>query len=333
MAEPGTHHADVASRSVRIPPEEDGGRVDEVLARLLGTSVRAAKRLCTEGLVRRGRTVVVKGDRVQAGQELTILEPHVPSRETPPLKLLVETPRYLVMDKPAGMASHRLRPSDPPSALDVVVHRFPEVATAGPDPREGGLLHRLDVGTSGALAFAREPRAFEAGRAAFKGGTARKLYLAMVHGEIAPVGVVEKPIAHHTGDPRQSVVVDGLRTHRGDPREARTRWVTLARRGPDALVLVDAEGGRRHQVRVHLAHAGAPLWGDELYGGPPFRAHALPGHALHAVWLSVPTAGETVIAQAAPPADWAPLVEELLGRAGVEALRRGGEAPLELMER
>ncbi|MBI5493744.1 MAG: RluA family pseudouridine synthase [Deltaproteobacteria bacterium] len=304
------------ARTVVVEPAQADQRVDEAVASLLGVSVAAVKRLCARELLLRRGVRLRKGERVCAGDVITLLAAPVDTSPPPELGVLLQQGPFVVVDKPAGLPSHRLHPSDPPAALDAVVARWPAAATAGPDPREGGLLHRLDVGTSGALAFALEPRAFEAGRAAFKGGHARKLYLALVHGAVADRGEVDAPVAHDPGDPRRSVVVaeQGAR-HRGRPRQAVTRWRVLTRHGAEALVLVDGEGGRRHQVRVHLAHAGAPLWGDDLYGGPPWPVGGprLPSHALHAVWLGFTAAEARVEATAPVPGAFRAVVESVLG--------------------
>lgn len=319
--------------SITIPREQDGARLDAALAALSGTSSHAIKRLCALECITRSGRVVRKGDRVRAG-ETYLLAPLPASDAVPPsLTIRYETPRYVVVDKPAGLPSHKLRPQDPPSALECVVAPFPTVATAGPDPREGGLLHRLDVNTSGALALARDPEAYEVGRAAFRDGTARKLYLALTHGTLPDAGTVEVPVAHDPADPRRSVVVLPGAPHRGDGRAAATHHRVLRREGPFALVLLDAQGGRRHQVRVHMAHAGAPLCGDDLYGGPAWPNAELPGHALHAVWLRFPSAEGVTQCTVEPPQAFVDAAVGLLGPGVKDVLRNALGAPDKLIRR
>ena len=319
--------------TVLIDSAHAGERVDEALASLMEVSVQAIKRLCQDGRVTRNHTRLKKGDRVRTGDVVHVLPTETNTQPAGALPILAQTPAYVVLDKPAGMPSHRLRPTDPPAALDSVMLQWPQVATAGPDPREGGLLHRLDVGTSGALAFALNPQAYEDGRTAFKVGTARKLYLALCHGTLAPTGVVDVPVAHDPGDPRRSVTVPAQDSrHRGKPRQALTAWRVLCSQGQDHLVLLDGRGGRRHQVRVHMAHLGAPLWGDDLYGGPswPSGGPALPAHALHAVWLEFDGVNQHVTALAPAPAAFANATQALLGPPGAQALALGTKPPFDI---
>jgi 23S rRNA pseudouridine1911/1915/1917 synthase len=323
-------HKDGQPLTVTVDAAHAGQRVDEALASLLGVSINAIKRLCGQQRVLRRGTRLRKGESVKAGDVVTLLAPPVEETPVPELPTLFRNARFVVVDKPAGMASHKLRPDEPPSALDAVVALWPAVAMAGPDPREGGLLHRLDLGTSGALAFALEPRAFEEGREAFRLGGARKLYVALVSGDIPARGFVDAPVAHDPGDPRRSVTVAAQDTrHRGKPRQAITHFRTLFRRGQDALVLVDGEGGRRHQVRVHMAHAGAPLWGDDLYAGPSWPAQPrLPTHALHAVWLRFEAGDDVVVATAPAPQAFHAVTRHVLGEDGERALSTVERDPL-----
>lgn len=301
-------------KQVVVDASQAGARVDDVLAQALGMSVSQAKRLCEAGRVRRGKARVSKGSAAVAGWVLDILAVEGSTTATPVLPAVFTNAGFLVLDKPAGLASHRLRDGDPPSALEAACLLDAGIATAGPDAREGGLLHRLDVDTSGALAFARTADAYAVGRLAFANGTAAKTYLALVHGELPSTGRVDVPIAHHPSDERRAVVVDSAGVkHRGVPKDATTSWRVVKAHGQDALVLVTAQGGRRHQVRVHMAHAGAPLWGDALYGGPAWGLMpGLPGHALHALGLAIAHPQWRVDVEVPPPQAFLDVMEALL---------------------
>lgn len=318
-----------ASPRVNVPPAQHGQRADTGLAQLLGCSTHHVKRLCALGLVRCGTRVLRKGDALRAGDVVDLLAPQPAPGPVPPLDILCQHADCVVVNKPAGVPSHRLRPTEAPAMLEAVVAWDPAVALAGPDPREGGLLHRLDRNTSGALAFARNPQAYLQGRQAFSSGGARKLYTALVHGTLPGRGLIEAAITQDSADHRRAAVVTSeTASVRGKPQPATTWWRTLARAGADALVLVDAQGGRRHQVRVHLAHAGAPLWGDDLYGGPAWNGPTvLPGHALHALWLAPGLAAESGGVTAPAPQAFADAVEQVLGPDGVAALAEVQAAP------
>jgi 23S rRNA pseudouridine1911/1915/1917 synthase len=321
----------VASRTLPVPPELDGARADEFLARLLGVSVRRGKALCGAGRVRRGGSALAKGTPVKAGDVVEVREGEAATGLVPVVPVVSTTDALVVVNKPAGLPCHRLQGDGRPSALEGVAAAFPEVLTSGPDPREGGLLHRLDNGTSGLLALARNPAAHHQGRAAFSSGAARKLYLALAGGVVPAEGVVDLPVAHHPADGRRGVVVaDEATRHRGKPKPARTSWRVLAHGPATSLLLVEAQGGRHHQVRLHLLHAGAPLVGDEVYGGPPWPGGGeTAGHGLHACWLTVPLSDPraSVVASVGAPPGWEPAVRLLLGDEGVRALVATGADP------
>src|SRR5262249_57279514 len=148
--------------------------------------------------------------------------------------------------------------------------------SASEDPREGGLVHRLDTGTSGVLVAARNRDAWRATREEFRAGRVKKEYVALVAG--APSldkGVIEAPLATRG---KRSVV---------DPlgRDARTEWRIAERLGARTLLRLGTSTGRMHQVRAPLAHAELPIVGDTLYGGP--AEPDLVGHFLHAERLTL----------------------------------------------
>ncbi len=260
---------------VVIAPEQAGQRLDQVAAQAFSLSVRAAKHALAQGHIRLDDRPAKKGDLAKPGQTLTYVAPAWFVPEGPVPTILVETADLLVVNKPAGCPCHPAQPGEGGTVLDRLGAAFPEVlADLGGQPYEGGLCHRLDVATSGALLVARQAAAWAAARAAFSAHAVHKSYLALCQG--APDrAVIEAPLAQR-GD---HVVVDetGLfaRTVVDDVRaldQGRT------------LVWVSTTTGRRHQVRAHLAVSGAPLVGDGLYGGP---ADA-PRFMLHAVGLGVP---------------------------------------------
>jgi len=298
-----------------VAVDEAGMRVDLWLATRLGISRTRAKALCDDLRVRAGAHALRKGEQVVAGAVIGVAWP---SSTVPPPASSVSAPTVfvdddlVVVDKPAGLPSHPRRDRPGPSALGAVGAGYPEVLTAGPEPLEGGLLHRLDNETSGLLAFARTHEAYERlspafrsrPRAAGRPGTesARKGYCALVEGIVAEPLRLDWPIAHHARDARRMVAVvhDDVR-HRGAPRSAHTVVEPLASGEGATLVAVLIGAGARHQIRVHLAAAGHPLVGDTVYGA--LAADGLGGHALHAAWLALPGGREPIFAP--PPASFA----------------------------
>jgi tRNA pseudouridine65 synthase len=225
-----------------------------------------------------------------------------------PLRLLYEDPQLVAIDKPAGLLVH-------PTALDA--HEERSALKLLRDQRGEHLwpVHRLDKATSGVLLFARSAEAARAWGVRFEGGTVRKRYLALVRGWPPEQGEIDQPLAR---DPELPST--------GQPRlEARTRYRRLAcfewpfsvdgRHATSryALVEVEPQTGRRHQIRRHFKHIAHPLVGDTSHGkGAHNRAVAewlgLQRLWLHAVSVELPTAAGPLRIRAAPGAEWRALL-------------------------
>ena len=184
--------------------------------------------------------------------------------------------RLVVVDKPGGMPGHALDPRQRDSVAAFLAGRFPETAGIG-DPLSSGLVHRLDIGTSGVQIAARTPEVHACLRAAFRAGEVTKRYLAVVAGLPPSCMTIETPLAHHPRDRRR--MAPARPGDRAWP--ARTEVVRLATASDHTLVEVTLRSGVTHQARAHLALRGHPIVGDHLYGGSPGML-APHRHALHA---------------------------------------------------
>jgi 23S rRNA pseudouridine1911/1915/1917 synthase len=292
-----------------------GRRLDAVIAAAGGApSVAAARRSIAAGLVRVDGRRQKKGVRVQAGQVVEVAAPAAGGVASPevPLVVLYEDADLVAVDKPAGVSSQSLRAGETGTVASALVARYRECAQASPDPREGGLGHRLDRDTSGVLVAARTRESWQRLRQVLGGGSCEKVYLAEVEGApFAPQPspflspgprpgswVVDAPVGR-TGRRGSHVTLDGGR----QPLAARTELVALEAREGTTLVEARLARGRPHQVRAHLAHVGHPVVGDEVYGrdrpgAGPLRLHAL------AVTFPHPRTGHQLRVEAPAPA-WA----------------------------
>ncbi len=187
-----------------IGPGSAGGRVDQVVASLMpGVSVAGTRRLIAAGAVRVDGRLARKGDRVSAGQTIDVDDAGAAGQTTPgrrvlpdpsaPLEVLATDADFVAIAKPPGLPTHPLKAGETGTAANALVARFPECAAASPNPREGGLVHRLDTGTSGVLLAARSAEAWTAMRGALADARCEKLYLAEVHG-VAQAGQSLEPI-------------------------------------------------------------------------------------------------------------------------------------------
>lgn len=217
--------------------------------------------------------------------------------------VIYEDDEIVVVDKPAGQIVHRAPGHETGALADALARERPGMAAAG-SPERPGVVHRLDIETSGVMVFAKTPRAYRELRKAFESHRdVRKKYLAIVHGSPnQKTGTVETTIGRKPWDAkRMAVNIPG--GHR-----AVTHWTVLAKRGGVSLVEFVIETGRTHQIRLHAAHIGCPIAGDKLYGlSEKDRAlRTRPARLmLHAVELSFPhpSTGREVVFAAPPPRD------------------------------
>jgi len=296
-------------------PNATKERLDHYLVRTgLAPSRRVAQELVERGMVRiNGRRskkseIVGAEDRVEVAAEerLDRRRRHSPIEPNAGLALEVihEDAAVIVVNKPGGVPCHPIQAGERDTVMNAVVARFPDTATAGEKPLEGGLVHRLDNGTSGALLIARNRGAFEKLRDAIRAGRIARRYEALVAGSLERRTQIDAPIAHHAKNPRKMVVGD---PSSANPKRAGRAATTLAepirRVGEFTLLSVTPKTGSRHQIRVHLASLGHPIVGDTLYGGPAIPALAHGRFWLHLcdVAFDSPAVGHVKVTAPIPP--------------------------------
>lgn len=272
-----------------VENDEAGMRLDLFLRKRCSSFSRGAiLRLIERGHVTVEQKRAEKGLRLRAGDDVcmidleTLSERPVPQPELA-LDVIAVFDEFVVVNKREGMPSHPLIPGERGTLANALVARFPECAEASVHDREGGLIHRLDFGTSGVIIAARTRQSYLALREAFSQGLVEKTYLALVAGIMTEPRNIDAPLMSTPQNPRQMHVVDPLRD-RALP--ASSTVIPLTSNGlSTSLVKVVCHTGRRHQVRVHLAHLGHPIVGDTLYGGPSHPK--IPEPFLHALEIRI----------------------------------------------
>jgi len=301
------------TRSIAVPEGLAGERIDVVLSRLFGFSRAFAQEIIDSGgAVVAGRSVI-KSDRVGAGELLEVtFEPKKAPRVEPiiveSMAIVYDDDDVVIVDKPAGLAAHPAPSWEGPTVLGALAGAGYRISTSGPPERQG-IVHRLDVGTSGLMAVAKSEVAYSVLKRAFKARTVDKIYHALVQGHPDPSnGTIDAPIGRHPSSSWKFAVVAG-------GRESVTHYETIEAFASASLMSVSLETGRTHQIRVHMAAHRHPIVGDTLYGADPTLAQrlGLERQWLHAMELSFthPVSGEPVHVVSTYPEDLHGALERL----------------------
>ena len=293
----------MAKLEVTVTDELNGARLDKAIVALVeGASRARVKRAIEEGTVSVNGRIVAKGGVVKEGDRI-LVDPELGSVAAPciaepdaPLNVRHESPKLLIVDKPAGQPTAPIRSDETGTLANAIAGHHPELVGIGYSPREPGIVHRLDNETSGVVVVARDAKSFELLRDALQFEKLGKEYLLVCASENLPdQGTIEYPITNHPKDKRRVYpCVHPRDVMRYAPRPATTSYRVERRVGPWALVRAEAARAVRHQLRAHFAAIEHPLAGDVLYGGV-----AVPGlerHALHAARISYDGGGDAALA-------------------------------------
>ena len=322
-----------ATETVTVP-EAGGGRLDRVLA----TQVPALSRSRLKALILAGqvtveaRTVRDPAAAVNSGDIITVTlpepEPAKPAAEAIPLDIVYEDDALIVLDKPAGLVVHPAAGHASGTLVNALIAHCGDSLSGIGGVERPGIVHRLDKDTTGLMVVAKNDRAHRRLSNQFadkREGPIERDYLALVWGAPErPRGTIDAPLDRHPHAREKRAVRQG-------GREAVTHWEVVERyNGADgkpvaSLLACRLETGRTHQIRVHLAHIGHPVMGDETYA-TGFRTKvtrlspaaqqalaALGRQALHAEHLAFehPVSGEILDFRAELPGDMAQLRDAL----------------------
>lgn len=280
---------------IALPDGLDQERVDVALARALGLSRSVIVQMIEAGEIRRKGKVLGKSEKLSAGDLVEIL---MPVAKSPPalsptpvdgLSVVYNDENIIVIDKPAGVAAHPSPGWNGPTVIGAIIAAGYNVSTSGAAERQG-VVHRLDVGTTGLMVVAKDESAYSNLKDQFRDRAVGKVYHALVQGHMDPSeGTIDAPIDRHPKeDYRFAVVAEG--------KPSITHYKALEYFRAVSLLEIELETGRTHQIRVHFSALHHPLVGDLTYGADHTIADRLEMKRpwLHARELSLchPVSGE-----------------------------------------
>lgn len=293
-------------RSLSIPDGLNGERVDAALSRLLGLSRNVIVGLIdAEEVIKDGKPVS-KSFKVSTADQIEITMPAAKGEAkltaTPidGLDVVYDDEYVIVINKPVGIAAHPSPGWHGATVVGAIFAAGYQLATSGAAERQG-VVHRLDVGTSGLMVVAKNEIAYSSLKDQFRNRTVSKIYHALAQGHMDPTtGTIDAPIDRHPReDYRFAVVANG--------KPSITHYKTLEVFPAVSLLEIELETGRTHQIRVHFSALHHPLVGDLTYGADPSLAQRLSIARpwLHAKVLAFnhPATGERISFTAEYPAD------------------------------
>ena len=264
-------------------PSGAGPRLDAFLTKAVpGFSKVQVQRLLADGKVKVNGKKAKPMRRIVGGEEVELELPELQkapeSPEGPKLPALYEDEKWLVIDKPSGLT---VEPeADQPSVVGLAAAQYGGFSVGG--VAQPGIAHRLDKDTTGCLILSKTDVALAELKQAFEDKRIGKTYLALLWGVPPETGALDQPYGRHPEDRRRYT------TRFSSARRARLSWKRLEQFGEEAaLVEINLDTGRTHQIRAQFADLGHPVLGDWLYGTAPAKAAGFGRFALHAARLTL----------------------------------------------
>ena len=311
------------TRELTAATEHAGVRLDAFLSADGALTRSQAARLIAEGRVRVNGKPAAKSARLSGGETVTVDVPQLRETALPPqdipLDVVYEDDDVIVVNKPTGLVVHPA-PGHPDGTLvNALLHHCGDSLSGIGGEKRPGIVHRIDRDTSGLIIAAKNDAAHLALSAQLKDHSLSRTYECLVTGNMKQdSGTVDAPIGRSSADRKKMAVVP-------TGRRAVTHWEVVARYPGVTHLRCRLETGRTHQIRVHMAWIGHPLFNDERYGGDrilkgttfaKYRQFiencfaVMPRHALHARLLGFehPATHENVLFESPLPADFQSLL-------------------------
>lgn len=258
-------HGPIDHQIIRVAPLQTKIRLDKFLAhQMAGLTRTRLQQLIRDGEITVNDRPVKASHLVMPGEIIRInIPPKPPSELLPqqiPLDIVYEDAQLAVVNKPAGLVVHPAHGNPDGTLANALLYHFKNLSKFKSE--RPGIVHRLDKDTSGLLVVARDEHTHADLSAQFKRKSTKREYRALVWGQLRPKrGTVSTYLARSERDRRKIIVTAG----RG--RWAATHYLVMEYFKHFSLVKLQLETGRTHQIRVHLAHLGHPVFGDVFYGG------------------------------------------------------------------
>lgn len=292
--------------------EKGGERIDKYLSEQLEDMTRShIQKLIKENMVRVNGMTVKSNFKLSASDQIEVEIPELKEPdilpENIPLDILYEDQDILVVNKPKGMVVHPAPGHYTGTLVNAIMYHCKDNLSGINGVMRPGIVHRIDMDTTGSLLICKNDRAHQALAEQLKEHSITRKYHAIVHGRLKEdEGTIDKPIGRHPIDRKKMSV------HCNNGREAVTHYRVLKRFQQFTYIECQLETGRTHQIRVHMSSIGHPILGDQVYG-PAKCPYKLQGQTLHAKVLGIthPTTGEYMEFDAPLPDYFQGLLEKI----------------------
>jgi len=297
-----------------ISQEQGGIRLDALLAKELDVSRSQAQQWLENGLVMSGEKVLSKKEKLKAGASVVVNIPDPVAYEIEaehiPLNIVYEDEHLLVVNKPKGMVVHPAAGHYTGTLVNALMHHCGDSLSGINGVLRPGIVHRIDMDTSGLLMIAKSDAAHQGLAEQIKEHSFTRIYEAMIVGHPKNYsGTINAPIGRHPHNRKKMAVISS------NSKEAITHYEVLMRYSGYSHIRVKLETGRTHQIRVHMAHIGHPVAGDTVYGAEkqPKICQNLNGQCLHAkcVGFVHPITGEELYFESELPTYFTDFIQKL----------------------